>query len=296
MTPPLLPNISSIQSSHVVRSHPALPYYASSHNAVGGVVLWEYEEAGSIAHFLPAMASAPPTVSTLCFSSHGDVVGAADTAGYVSLWKLHAHVEAREQPFMRIACDPNGISDVVFLNDGTIFAAAGAENGGQQGGSYDDRSVRSVGLWDSMLAPHQSMVCDIEASGVGHVKRLHFSSRYQCLVMGDSKGGLHTFDIRQRRIMATLDGAHSGGVTAMATCREHESLLVTGGAAGDLHVWSLEKLLAASAPPLVTVKGLHGAGGAGAAQAGVRDIVATAATMYTAGGDGTVKQVAWPQQ
>jgi WD40 repeat protein len=115
-------------------------------------------------------------------------------------------------------------SDFKFINSGSVLATAGF------GGSGNLR------LWDTLLPPSKSMIASAECNNgggntqslplllvsprraslnlfsFGIARTLCYLPRNQLLLSGGVKGDICVYDMRQRTIMTTLEGQHTGDV------------------------------------------------------------------------------------
>lgn len=213
----------------VLEPHPSLPYYLSASSASGSgsdttALLWEYEQPGAVAEF--QLGSSIGSLGAVCFNGNGDAFAGATSAGEICLWRLHSHAEAL-LPFARLQCHDFAVQDVAFVNAGTCFASAST----------------TVGIWDSLLPPSQSLVCDIDTGGE-QAQQLMFSSRYQILVTRDATGKLHAFDLRQRRLVAGAFAAsgsrrESGTQATLGRGANGASPLFFAAVGDDVNCWNL---------------------------------------------------------
>ena len=122
------------------------------------------------------------------------------------------------------------------------------------------------------------------------------------IISGGENGSLGVFDVRNRRLLHTISGAHEGGINTLAL-HPNGKCFLSGCSTGDLKLWSLPIFReichlshahgkssffedAASAMAL-SVNTTH--------SIGVTDSIATWNAFYSCGADGTIRRFQTPK-
>ena len=208
-------------------------------------------------------------------------MAACSTSGTVSLWQLNDG--DLHSPFRTLGAASDRLDDAAFLS-GSTLATAGYTNSGH-----------NVCMWDTLLPYSKALVATATCHASGGAKCLIYSSRYNVIVSGGGGGNLVFFDVRQRRIMRTVKGAHSGAVSSLALAPS-DGFFASAGGDGCVKLWSWPLLgdpasdeLSVDAPLKATevLKNLHPKSSKG----GVTDIGFSEGALVTVGSDGVAKLI-----
>ena len=205
-----------------LQSHPRFPFYLSG-GYNGEVCLWEFG-----VHRMKAVFNNPTKDGRICnvrFNAHGNTFGSAEYNGILKLWRFAAD-NAAMKPFYSIQSHQKRASDLIFLNSGSVIAAAGIDTNGTDG--------CNLCIIDSLLPPHKAKVAGAHCNpGGAHV--LMYLDQYQLLVSGGVQGDITVYDIRQRVIMHTFEGEHSDGIRALSA-HPNQKVFVSGSTDGNMKV------------------------------------------------------------
>lgn len=119
-----------------------------------------------------------------------------------------------------------------------------------------------------------------------------FSDRHQMLISGGEQGSLCIFDLRDRRLLHTIKGAHETGITTLSV-HPNQKCFLSGTQTGRIKIWSLPTFR-----ELADLPQLHGkssfltdaaASVISLSPFGITDSIATAQGFYTSGSDGAIQ-------
>jgi WD40 repeat protein len=262
--------------------HPFLPnYFAGAPD--GSVVLWEVGCAQPLVRYCkPEHAGwRSGHISRVRVSTDGLKMAACDSSGQLALWRVCGG-DKDIFPCVGLKCNSKRTLDTEFLNEGSVLATAG-----------QSATHRNLCIWDTLMPPRVCRVAAINCGPSNGLYSMVYSDRYQQIVVGDGGGNLVVYDLRQRRICDTVEGAH--GKAVMVLTRDPVGQLIASGSTdGCVKVWSLatSRLREVCALPnlhpqhtfvnLITSDSMI-------SQRGVTDVVWTEQSLVTCGADGTVK-------
>jgi WD40 repeat protein len=248
-------------------SHPTQPFYVSG-GADGGVLLWQWNTTRALLTF---RKSASTRVMRVRFTPTGSRLAAVDSNGDVLLWCFRTSMagNAVAEPYLTLRCDARGATDLVFLDNGRLFATAGlSDSAGIDDVDAGDATATAtttaaaaaatatpvaasegaealgsgcVRVWDSLRGGCAS--CCVMQFGAVHneaASALCVSHRHELLISGGKRGELATWRLRDGQ-MRTVIAAHTLNVKSLALDRR-ETILVSGSTDGSVRTWSMPAL------------------------------------------------------
>jgi len=278
-------------SSIVLEAHPKYPLYLSGSDT-GDISLHSFREEKTKKEFsvpLPAQLSDQKMgIASLQFYRDGYHFAGTNDAGLVTLWTLEA--DSPGKPYSSFISGQVGSSlGLQFLNSSSVVATAGK--------SLSGNAYQQLALWDTLLPPsHQQFAssrCFVSSARSGNISGsptcLHYSSRYQMLIVASDKGSLVRYDLRQQCLLPSVDDTSVGSAITCIAPGANDQFVVTGTTSGDLYVWDL--------PTLELRKAIHRVHSSKRTVSiskwidtqGVMDLKVTPTSTISCGVDGTVK-------
>jgi WD40 repeat protein len=255
-------------------SHPTQPFYVSG-GADGSVLLWQWNTTRALLTF---RRSASTRVMRVRFTPTGSRLAAVDSNGEVLLWCFRTSMagNAVAEPYLTLRCDARGATDLVFLDNGRLFATAGlsdsagfddvdavdaaaAGGGGASGAAAAAAAAVSVSggvgsdapealgvgcvrVWDSLRGGGGASSCVMQFGAVHNeaASALCVSHRHELLISGGKRGELASWRLRDGQ-MRNVIAAHTLNVKTLALDRR-ETVLVSGSTDGSVRTWSMPAL------------------------------------------------------
>ncbi|KAG0001476.1 regulator of (H+)-ATPase in vacuolar membrane [Entomortierella chlamydospora] len=205
-------------------SHPIFPLYLTGHNPVleyPCVTLWQYGQPKE----LNTYSGTSSKVIKVHFDSQGQKFGATDIKGDMHLWRFDSNT-AGSKPYLTLNCHDKIARDFSFLGSSSVVATTGTSGDG-----------KNLAIWDTLLPKEKAQTQSYKVHGRGGYS-LAFSKRHQLLVSGGRDGEICIFDIRQPRLLHTIQ-AHEMHVRSLYI-DEAGLTLCSGSGEGDMKVWNLE--------------------------------------------------------
>ncbi|KAG0365800.1 regulator of (H+)-ATPase in vacuolar membrane, partial [Gamsiella multidivaricata] len=205
-------------------SHPSFPLYLTGHNPVLDypcVTLWQFGQPKGLNSYTGTTSK----VISVHFDSYGQKFGATDVKGDMHLWRFDSNTEG-SKPFLTLNCHDKIARDFAFLGSSSVVATTGTSSDG-----------RNLGIWDTLLPKEKALTQSYKVHDRGGYS-LAFSKRHQLLVSGGRNGEICIFDIRQPKLLHTIQ-AHEMHVRSLYI-DEAGLTLCSGSGEGDMKVWNLE--------------------------------------------------------
>ncbi|KAI1317690.1 regulator of (H+)-ATPase in vacuolar membrane [Mortierella claussenii] len=205
-------------------SHPSFPLYLTGHNPAleyPCVTLWQFGQPKELNNYSGTTAK----VTRVHFDSYGQKFGATDVKGDLHLWRFDSNTVG-SKPFLSIQCHDKMARDFAFLGSSSVVATTGTSSDG-----------RNLAIWDTLLPKGKALMQAYKVHDRGGYS-LAFSKRHQLLVSGGRNGEICIFDIRQPKLLHTIQ-AHEMHVRSLSI-DETGLMLCSGGGEGDMKVWNLE--------------------------------------------------------
>ncbi|KAF9585501.1 regulator of (H+)-ATPase in vacuolar membrane [Lunasporangiospora selenospora] len=205
--------------------HPIFPLYLTGHNpslSYPCVTLWQFGQPKELNNYTGTSAK----ITKVHFDSFGQKFGATDVKGDLHLWRFDSHTEG-SKPFQSLHCHDKIARDFAFLGSSSVLATTGT--------SGDDRNLA---IWDALLPKDKALSQSYKVHERGGGYSLAFSKRHQLLVSGGRNGEICIFDIRQPKLLHTIQ-AHEMHVRSLYI-DEAGRTLCSGSGEGDMKVWNLE--------------------------------------------------------
>eukprot|EP00743_Colponemidia_sp_Colp-15_P008961 GILK01009777.1.p1 GENE.GILK01009777.1~~GILK01009777.1.p1 ORF type:complete len:1392 (+),score=301.13 GILK01009777.1:304-4176(+) len=255
-----------------LQSHPLLPVYLSG-APDGNLTLWSFGHVYALSQYTGCSAR----ITAIRFNSMGDKFAATEVDGHISLYRFDTREESTVAHH-KFPCHSKRASSMAFLNAGSVVATVGISHGNQ-----------NLRVWDTLQPPARSLI-DSRACHEGGAHSVIYSPKNQVLYTGGKKGELCVYDLRQRKILATLP-AHNSSLKCLVMNQEGTQL-VTGCNGGDIKVWNTSDMKIVK-----TYKHIHGkhtfvtypTTGTPMSSYGVTDLTLNDNALYSCGGDGTIK-------
>jgi WD40 repeat protein len=244
-------------------SHPTQPFYVSG-GADGSVLLWQWNTTRALLTF---RKSASTRVMRVRFTPTGSRLAAVDSNGEVLLWCFRTSMagNAVAEPYLTLRCDARGATDLVFLDNGRLFATAGlSDSAGIDDVDAGDATTPTAALapglsasngdvpealgtgcvrvWDSLRSGGAAVSCVMQFGAVHNeaASALCVSHRHELLISGGKRGEVATWRLRDGQ-MRTVIAAHTLNVKTLALDRR-ETVLVSGSTDGSVRTWSMPTL------------------------------------------------------
>ncbi|KAF9969031.1 DmX-like protein 1 [Actinomortierella ambigua] len=208
-------------------SHPSFPLYLTGHNPAldyPSATLWQFGQPRELNTYNGATGK----VTKIHFDSFGQKFGATDVNGYMHLWRFDSNTLG-SKPFLTLQCHNKIARDFSFLGSSSVLATTGQ--------SVDNKNVA---LWDTLLPESKACTQSYKVhdqSGGGGGYSIAFSKRHQLLISGGRHGEIAIFDVRQSRLLHTLQ-AHEMHVRSLYMDDE-AGFFCSGAGEGVMKVWSL---------------------------------------------------------
>ncbi|KAG0244016.1 regulator of (H+)-ATPase in vacuolar membrane [Mortierella sp. GBA43] len=205
-------------------SHPTFPLYLTGHNPALGypcVTLWQYGQPKE----LNSYSGTNSKVTKVHFDSCGQKFGLTDIKGDMHLWRFDSNTVG-SKPFLTLNCHDTIARDFAFLGSSSVVATTGTSGDG-----------RNLAIWDTLLPKKKAEIQCFKVHDRGGYS-LAYSKRNQLLVSGGRNGEICIFDIRQLKLLHTIQ-AHEMHVRSLYI-DEAGMTLCSGSGEGDMKVWNLE--------------------------------------------------------
>ncbi|KAF9206869.1 regulator of (H+)-ATPase in vacuolar membrane [Haplosporangium sp. Z 27] len=205
-------------------SHPIFPLYLTGHNPAleyPCVTLWQFGQPKE----LNTYSGTTSKVTRVHFDSYGQKFGATDAKGDMHLWRFDSNTIG-SKPYLTLNCHDKIARDFSFLGSSSVVATTGTSGDG-----------KNLAIWDTLLPKEKAQTQSYKVHGRGGYS-LAFSKRHQLLVSGGRDGEICIFDIRQPKLLHTIQ-AHDMHVRSLYI-DEAGLTLCSGSAEGDMKVWNLE--------------------------------------------------------
>ncbi|KAF9934084.1 regulator of (H+)-ATPase in vacuolar membrane [Mortierella alpina] len=206
-------------------SHPSFPLYLTGHNPdlnYPCVTLWQFGQSDALNNY----SGTSSKVTRVHFDSYGQKFGATDLKGDLHLWRFDSNTIG-SKPFLSLNCHDKTARDFAFLGSSSVIATTGTSGDG-----------KNLAIWDTLLpkGKAQSKAYKVHDRGGGY--SLAYSKRHQLLVSGGRNGEICIFDIRQPRLLHTIQ-AHEMHVRSLYI-DDAGLTLCSGSGEGDMKAWNLE--------------------------------------------------------
>ncbi|KAF9106062.1 hypothetical protein BGX29_010629 [Mortierella sp. GBA35] len=205
-------------------SHPSFPLYLTGHNPALDypcVTLWQFGQPRELNNYAGTSAK----LTRVHFDSYGQKFGATDIKGDMHLWRFDSNVVG-SKPFLTLHSHDKIARDFAFLGSSSVIATTGTSGDG-----------RNLAIWDTLLPPEKARTQSYNVHNGGGYS-LAFSKRHQLLVSGGRNGEICIFDIRQPKLLHTIQ-AHEMHVRSLYI-DEAGLTLCSGSGEGDMKAWNLE--------------------------------------------------------
>ncbi|KAF9114391.1 regulator of (H+)-ATPase in vacuolar membrane [Mortierella sp. AM989] len=205
-------------------SHPIFPLYLTGHNPAleyPCVSLWQFGQPKELNIYSGTSAK----VTRVHFDSYGQKFGATDVKGDMHLWRFDSNTVG-SKPFLTLNCHDKIARDFTFLGSSSVVATTGTSGDG-----------KNLAIWDTLLPKEKAQTQAYKVHGHGGYS-LAFSKRHQLLVSGGRDGEICIFDIRQPKLLHTIQ-AHEMHVRSLYI-DDAGLTLCSGSGEGDMKVWNLE--------------------------------------------------------
>ncbi|KAG0089757.1 regulator of (H+)-ATPase in vacuolar membrane, partial [Podila epicladia] len=206
-------------------SHPSFPLYLTGHNPTLGypcVTLWQFGQPKELNNYTGTNAK----VTKVHFDPFGQKFGATDVKGDLHLWRFDSNTIG-SKPFLSLTCHDKIARDFAFLGSSSVLATTGSSGDG-----------KNLAIWDALLPKHKSQTQSYKVHDRGGGYSLAFSKKHQLLVSGGRNGEICIFDIRQPKLLHTIQ-AHEMHVRSLYI-DEVGRTLCSGSGEGDMKAWNLE--------------------------------------------------------
>ncbi|KAF9182064.1 regulator of (H+)-ATPase in vacuolar membrane [Haplosporangium sp. Z 11] len=206
-------------------SHPSFPLYLTGHNPgpeYPCVALWQFGQPNELNYYFGTNSK----VLSVHFDSYGQKFGATDIRGDLHLWRFDSNTVG-SKPFLSLNCHDRIARDFAFLGSSSVIATIGT--------SSDNRNLA---IWDTLLPKEKAQTQSYKVHDRGGGYSLAFSKRHQLLVSGGRSGEICIFDIRQPKLLHTIQ-AHDMHVRSLYI-DEAGLTLCSGSAEGDMKAWNLD--------------------------------------------------------
>ncbi|KAG0202623.1 regulator of (H+)-ATPase in vacuolar membrane [Mortierella sp. GBA30] len=206
-------------------SHPSFPLYLTGHNPDLGyhcVTLWQFGQSNELNYY----SGASSKVTRVHFDAYGQKFGATDIKGDLHLWRFDSNILG-SKPFLTLNCHDKIARDFAFLGSSSVIASTGTSGDGN-----------NLAIWDTLMPKEKSQTKAYKVHDRGGGYSLAFSKRHQLLVSGGRNGEICIFDIRQPKLLHTIQ-AHDMHVRSLYI-DEAGLTLCSGSGEGDMKAWNLE--------------------------------------------------------
>ncbi|KAF9293929.1 regulator of (H+)-ATPase in vacuolar membrane [Mortierella antarctica] len=206
-------------------SHPSFPLYLTGHNPTLGypcVTLWQFGQPKELNNYTGTNAK----VTKVHFDPFGQKFGATDVKGDLHLWRFDSNTIG-SKPFLSLTCHDKIARDFAFLGSSSVLATTGSSGDG-----------KNLAIWDALLPKHKAQTQSYKVHDRGGGYSLAFSKKHQLLVSGGRNGEICIFDIRQPKLLHTIQ-AHEMHVRSLYI-DEAGRTLCSGSGEGDMKAWNLE--------------------------------------------------------
>ncbi|KAF9350624.1 regulator of (H+)-ATPase in vacuolar membrane, partial [Mortierella sp. NVP85] len=231
---PAVPGVKSNEVDNIVvradilatcsESHPSFPLYLTGHNPSLGypcVTLWQFGQSKELNNYTGTNSK----VTRVHFDSYGQKFGATDVKGDMHLWRFDSNTVG-SKPFLTLNCHDTIARDFAFLGSSSVVATTGTSGDGG-----------NLAVWDTLLPKEKAQAQCYKVHDRGGYS-LAFSKRHQLLVSGGRDGEICIFDIRQPKLLHTIQ-AHDMHVRSL--CIDEAGMtLCSGSGEGDMKIWNLE--------------------------------------------------------
>ncbi|KAF9354925.1 regulator of (H+)-ATPase in vacuolar membrane [Mortierella sp. AD094] len=201
-------------------SHPIFPLYLTGHNPAleyPCVSLWQFGQPKE----LNTYSGTTSKVTKVHFDSYGQKFGATDAKGDMHLWRFDSNTVG-SKPYLTLNCHDKIARDFSFLGSSSVVATTGTSGDG-----------KNLAIWDTLLPKEKAQTQSYKVHGRGGYS-LAFSKRHQLLVSGGRDGEICIFDIRQPKLLHTIQ-AHEMHVRSLYI-DEAGLTLCSGSGEGDMKV------------------------------------------------------------
>ncbi|KFH65977.1 hypothetical protein MVEG_08079 [Podila verticillata NRRL 6337] len=205
-------------------SHPIFPLYLTGHNPTLGypcVTLWQFGQPKELNNYTGTNTK----VTKVHFDPFGQKFGATDAKGDLHLWRFDSNTVG-SKPFLSLTCHDKIARDFAFLGSSSVLATTGSSGDG-----------KNLAIWDALLPKHKALTQSYKVHDRGGYS-LAFSKKHQLLVSGGRNGEICIFDIRQPKLLHTIQ-AHEMHVRSLYI-DEAGRTLCSGSGEGDMKAWNLE--------------------------------------------------------
>ncbi|KAG0030111.1 regulator of (H+)-ATPase in vacuolar membrane [Podila clonocystis] len=206
-------------------SHPSFPLYLTGHNPTLGypcVTLWQFGQPKELNNYTGTNTK----VTKVHFDPFGQKFGATDAKGDLHLWRFDSNTIG-SKPFLSLTCHDKIARDFAFLGSSSVLATTGSSGDG-----------KNLAIWDALLPKHKAQTQSYKVHDRGGGYSLAFSKKHQLLVSGGRNGEICIFDIRQPKLLHTIQ-AHEMHVRSLYI-DEVGRTLCSGSGEGDMKAWNLE--------------------------------------------------------
>ncbi|KAG0029994.1 regulator of (H+)-ATPase in vacuolar membrane [Podila clonocystis] len=206
-------------------SHPSFPLYLTGHNPTLGypcVTLWQFGQPKELNNYTGTNTK----VTKVHFDPFGQKFGATDAKGDLHLWRFDSNTIG-SKPFLSLTCHDKIARDFAFLGSSSVLATTGSSGDG-----------KNLAIWDALLPKHKAQTQSYKVHDRGGGYSLAFSKKHQLLVSGGRNGEICIFDIRQPKLLHTIQ-AHEMHVRSLYI-DEIGRTLCSGSGEGDMKAWNLE--------------------------------------------------------
>lgn len=162
------------------------------------------------------------------FDPFGQKFGATDVKGDLHLWRFDSNTIG-SKPFLSLTCHDKIARDFAFLGSSSVLATTGSSGDG-----------KNLAIWDALLPKHKAQTQSYKVHDRGGGYSLAFSKKHQLLVSGGRNGEICIFDIRQPKLLHTIQ-AHDMHVRSLYI-DEAGRTLCSGSGEGDMKVKPLDFL------------------------------------------------------
>ncbi|KAF9966919.1 regulator of (H+)-ATPase in vacuolar membrane [Mortierella alpina] len=206
-------------------SHPSFPLYLTGHNPdlnYPCVTLWQFGQPNALNNY----SGTSSKVTRVHFDAHGQKFGATDVKGDLHLWRFDSNTIG-SKPFLSLTCHDKTARDFAFLGSSSVIATTGTSGDG-----------KNLAIWDTLLPKEKAQTKAYKVHDRGGGYSLAYSKRHQLLVSGGRNGEICIFDIRQPRLLHTIQ-AHDMHVRSLYI-DDAGLTLCSGSGEGDMKAWNLE--------------------------------------------------------
>ncbi|KAF9560394.1 regulator of (H+)-ATPase in vacuolar membrane [Mortierella alpina] len=206
-------------------SHPSFPLYLTGHNPdlnYPCVTLWQFGQTDALNNY----SGTSLKVTRVHFDSYGQKFGATDLKGDLHLWRFDSNTIG-SKPFLSLSCHDKTARDFAFLGSSSVIATTGTSGDG-----------KNLAIWDTLLPKEKAQTKAYKVHDRGGGYSLAYSKRHQLLVSGGRNGEICIFDVRQTRLLHTIQ-AHDMHVRSLYI-DDAGLTLCSGSGEGDMKAWNLE--------------------------------------------------------